>query len=166
MTHSEIKSEILSLLRETGREGITTTINYLLHSDFFARGCHSHHPWTGGLAQHSLEACRYALTHRGDLSRESVILGTLLHDICTARSPLSYGFPGHGRRSVGILRSVCHLRLTPSESDAIRLHMHGDAPEMATNPLARLVWKADKTSAARRVSLDHPSQYAPQPSSI
>ena len=154
MNTTAIQSEILSLLRETGREGISGTIDYLLQSDFFSRGCHTHHRWTGGLAQHSLEACRYALSHCGDLPRESVIVGTLLHDICTAHSPLSYGIHGHGRRSVAVLGRVCQLRLTPSEREAILLHMHGDAPQMATNPLARIVFKADKVSAARKVSLD------------
>ena len=154
MTPNSIQSEILSLLRETGREGINGTIDYLLQSDFFSRGCHTHHRWTGGLAQHSLEACRYALSHCGDLPRESVIIGTLLHDICTAHSSLSYGIHGHGRRSVEVLGSVCHLGLTSSEHEAILLHMHGDAPQMATNPLARIVFKADKESAAQRVSLD------------
>ena len=163
MTHQQIRSAIISLLNGTGRDGITTTVDYLLHqSDFFRRGCHTHHHWSGGLAQHSLEACRYALAHRGDLPRESVILASLLHDICTAHSPLSYGIRGHGRRSVDILENVCHLCLTPAERDAIRLHMHRDASEMATNPLARLVWKADKESAARRVSLDHPTQHNTQ----
>ena len=154
MNPTAIKSEIIALLRETGREGINGTIDYLLQSDFFSRGCHSHHRWTGGLAQHSLEACRYALSHCGDLPRESVIIGTLLHDICTAHSALSYGIHGHGRRSVAVLGRVCQLRLTPSEREAILLHMHGDAPQMATNPLARIVFKADKVSAARKVSLD------------
>lgn len=154
MTQTSIQSEILSLLRKTGRDGINGTIDYLLQSDFFSRGCHSHHRWTGGLAQHSLEACRYALSHCGSLPRESVILGTLLHDICTAHSSLSYGIHGHGRRSVAVLGRICHLRLLSSEREAILLHMHGDAPQMAANPLARIVYKADKESAARKVSLD------------
>ena len=153
MTRNEIQSEILTLLEGTQREGIAQTISYLLRSDYFNVGCHSHHRWTGGLAQHSLEACRYALSRRGDLPRESVVLGALLHDICTAHSPLSRGIRGHGRRSVTVLERVCGLNLLPSERDAIRLHMHGDAREMATNPLARLVFKADKVSAARRINL-------------
>jgi hypothetical protein len=32
--------------------------------------------------------------------------------------------------------------------EAIKLHMHRNAKEMDSNPLARLVWKADKVSAA------------------
>jgi len=153
MTRNEIQTQILSLLESTQREGISRTIDYLLRSDYFATGCHSHHRWTGGLAQHSLEACRYALSNCGELPRESVILGTLLHDICTAHSPLSSEIHGHGRRSVAVLEKVCGLTLLPAEREAILLHMHGDARQMTTNPLARLVFKADKVSAARRINL-------------
>lgn len=153
MTRNEIKLQILTLLEGTQREGISRTINYLLRSDYFAIGCHTHHCWNGGLAQHSLEACHYALSHCGDLPRESVILGTLLHDICTAHSPLSRGLHGHGRRSVAVLERVCDLNLLPAEREAILLHMHGDARQMNTNPLARLVYRADHVSAGNHVNL-------------
>lgn len=153
MTRSEIKSEILTLLEGTRREGIASTIDYLIQSDYFATGCHTHHRWAGGLAQHSLEACRYALSNCGSLPRESVVLGSLLHDVCTAHSPLSRGIHGHGRRSVAVLERVCGLTLLPAEREAILLHMHGDARQMTTNPLARLVFKADKVSAARRINI-------------
>lgn len=153
MNRQEIKNEILSLIGETGREGAARTIDYLLGSNFFSARCHSHHRWVGGLAQHSLEACRWGLAHAGELPRESVILGTLLHDVCTSWSSATRGIGGHGRRSVAILGSICRLSLTPEEREAILLHMHGTDPRMGTNPLARLVWKADKESAARRVTL-------------
>ena len=153
MTRTQIRSQILSLLSDISREGIADTINYLLGSDYFSAGCHSHHRWPGGLAQHSLEACRYALSNCGNLSRESVIIGTLLHDLCTAHSPLARDIHGHGRRSVAILEKVCGLTLLPAEREAILLHMHGNAGAMDTNPLARLVFKADKISAARRFPL-------------
>jgi CTP:molybdopterin cytidylyltransferase MocA len=46
------------------------------------------------------------------------------------------------------------LNLTSDEREAILLHMHGDAPQMQTNSLARLVWKADKVSAAGKAKLN------------
>ena len=147
MTRQQIKEEILNLLSGTGREGIAETIDYLLSSTYFSAGCHSHHHYEGGLARHSLEACRWALSHRGAIPADSVVIATLLHDLCTARSRRSAGIGGHGRRSERILREVCHLPLTKEESEAIRLHMHKEALFLKGNPLARLVWQADKTSA-------------------
>lgn len=52
-----------------------------------------------------------------------------------------------------ILEDVCHLPLTGEEREAILLHMHKEALFLKGNPLARLVWLADKTSAAGRVPL-------------
>lgn len=148
MSRNQIQDEIVSLLLGTGREGIRETVDYLLGSTYFKARCHHHHRYEGGLAQHSLEACKWALHHAHGIPAESVILGTLLHDTCTAWSPKARGIKGHGRRSVDILQRICHLSLTDAERDSILLHMHGSAPQMLTNPLARLVWKADKVSAS------------------
>ena len=145
------QNTIESLLLGTGREGVDRVVGYLRDSNFYTARCHTHHRFEGGLAAHSLEACRHALANAGGIPRDSVILGTLLHDVCTARSEAAAGIGGHGRRSVRILSDVCGLRLSGEESDAIRLHMHGHAPQMQTNPLARLVWRADKASAGGRV---------------
>lgn len=147
MTRQQIRDEIIRLLGETGREGAQQTIDYLLGSTFFSARCHSHHHFAGGLAQHSLEACRWALDHRGTIPTESVVIATLLHDVCTARSSRAAGIKGHGSRSVRILEDVCNLRLTSDERDAIRLHMHKEALWRKGNRLARLVWIADKVSA-------------------
>ena len=148
MTRQQIQDEIVDLLLGTGREGIRETVDYLLGSTFFKAHCHSHHHFDGGLARHSLETCRWALRHCAGIPRDSVILGTLLHDVCTSWSPRARRIRGHGRRSVTILERLCHLSLTPEEKDSILLHMHGSDPRVRTSPLARLVWKADKVSAA------------------
>lgn len=66
MTRQQIKEEILGLLRGTGRKGIEQTIGYILGT-YFTAHCHSHHRGEGGLARHSLEACRWALSRRGDI---------------------------------------------------------------------------------------------------
>ena len=153
MDERQIRQEIIRLLLGTGREGVTETVEYLLSSSFFQACCHTHHRFAGGLARHSLEACRWALAHAGGLPSESVILATLLHDTCTARCDLTRGIKGHGRRSVRILEEVCGLRLTDAEREAIALHMHKEALWKRDNPLAGLVWRADKTSAAGRIPL-------------
>ncbi len=145
---SELQTELLRRLQSTGREGMTETIAYLKDSDYFSVGCHRHHRYAGGLARHSLETCDYALRNRGELPEDSVIIATLLHDVCTAHSSAARHIHGHGRRSIQILREICHLQLTQEEREAILLHMHPDAAAMRTNPLARLVCRADKLSAA------------------
>lgn len=148
MNTTEIQTTLLHRLQSTGREGMTETIAYLTSSDFFSVGCHGHHRYAGGLARHSLEACDYALAKRGELPEDSVIIATLLHDICTAHSGAAQHIHGHGRRSIHILKEICHLKLTQEENEAILLHMHPGAAAMLTNPLARLVCRADKISAA------------------
>lgn len=154
MKEAQIKAEIITRLRATERPGIENVIEYLNGSDFFRAGCHSHHHYTGGLAKHSLEACQHALANRGDLPENSVVIAALLHDLGTSHSPAARGIHGHGRRSVGILGRVCHFHLTEEEFETIKLHMHGNAREMKTNPLARLVNLADHRSAGGHVALD------------
>lgn len=160
MTDEQTRQNILRLLRSTNREGIEGVIDYLCKSDFFRVRCHSHHHVAGGLAQHSLEACQFALSHSSGLSRDSVILGALLHDVCTSHHHDAMSIHGHGRRSVGILRDICGLRLTDEEAAAIKYHMHFRVPGVRPNRLVHLVWLADKASAAGRVHLkaDRPGQ--------
>lgn len=147
MRNEEIKQNIIGLLRSTGRNGIDSTIAYLERSDYFRTRCHSHHRYFGGLARHSLEACGYALANAGDIPASSVIIATLLHDVCTSKSHETNWIEGHGRRSVRILETICGLRLSRAEREAILLHMHGKAPQMKVNQLAALVNKADHVSA-------------------
>ena len=153
MSTSEIQTELLTRLQSTGREGMTETIAYIKGSDYFSVGCHRHHKYAGGLARHSLETCDYALKNRGELPEDSVIIAALLHDICTAHSGAARHIHGHGRRSIQILREICHLKLKQEEREAILLHMHPEAAIMRTNPLARLVCRADKLSAAGLVRM-------------
>ena len=147
MKNEEIRQNIISLLRSTGRQGIEATIAYLERSNYFRARCHSHHRHFGGLARHSLEACGYALANAGDIPAGSVIIATLLHDVCTSRARDTVWIQGHGRRSVRILEAICGLDLNRDEREAILLHMHGRAPQMKTNRLAALVNRADHVSA-------------------
>ena len=51
---SETKTEIISLLSDINREGISNVIAYLDKSDYFTAHCYHHHRYDGGLAEHSL----------------------------------------------------------------------------------------------------------------
>ena len=152
------KEEFLRLLRSTGREGVEDLIQELERLGFFtAPASAGHHLNTeGGLVQHSLNVCRVALRLRDEMEAlcpaikgqcpdDSVILASLLHDVCKAdvykrtvkRRKNALGqwedaegyrcsyrdFPmGHGEKSVIVL--LCAgLQLTDEEMLAIRWHM-------------------------------------------
>jgi len=93
------KREFIDLLKSTGREGVDDLIEYLdegRNHFFTAPASVNHHLNTdGGLLQHSLNVCHAALKLREltlamrpdlepRLSRDSVIIASLLHDICKA----------------------------------------------------------------------------------
>lgn len=90
------KEEFIELLKSTGREGVEDLLEYLEEgkNDFFRAPASTrfHLNEEGGLCQHSLNVCHAGLKLRelaiaerpdleSDLSRESVIVVTLLHDI-------------------------------------------------------------------------------------
>ena len=93
------KQEFIELLRSTGREGIDDLIDYLdegRNHFFTAPASVNHHlNCDGGLLEHSLNVCHAALKLRelaiaerpeleNQLKRDSVIIASLLHDICKA----------------------------------------------------------------------------------
>lgn len=152
------QEEFESLLRSTNREGIEYVIEDLERDGFFeapaSAGHHLNVP--GGLCQHSLNTCRAGLmiyeglgkidaASAGEVKRESVIIATLLHDVCKTdiykRSvkkkknnlgqwedvegyKVTYKkFPmGHGEKSVMMLL-LSGLDLHDDEMLAIRWHM-------------------------------------------
>ena len=152
------KEEFIELLRSTGRNGVDDTIESLDEMGFFtAPASAGHHLNTeGGLVLHSLNTCRAALavwegmkilepSIAGEVERDSVIIASLLHDVCKAdiyvRSvkkrknaigqwedcegyKISYkNFPmGHGEKSV-ILLLCSGLEMSDDEMLAIRWHM-------------------------------------------
>ena len=152
------KEEFLSLLRSTGRDGVEYVIEDLEKAGFFTAPASAGHHLNceGGLVAHSLNTCKAALIiweHMNELDpslhnevkRESVILASLLHDVCkediykrsvvrrknqmgvwedTEGYKVSYkNFPmGHGEKSVVLL--LCSgLELHDDEMLAIRWHM-------------------------------------------
>ena len=154
------KAEFIELLKSTGREGIDDLIDMLdegkMHF-FPAPASVNHHLNSdGGLLIHSLNTCKAGLRLRDliiemkpelepMLKRESVIIATLLHDICKAdiyvpaikkrkgedgiwREVDSYdvsyrNFPmGHGEKSA-MLALMSGLEIYDDELLAIRWHM-------------------------------------------
>ena len=152
------KNEFIELLRSCKRDGIDDVINDLEEWGFFeAPASAGHHlNVTGGLVMHSLNTCKAALkvwegmkelepTLEKETPRESVILASLLHDVCKTdiykptmkRKKNAMGvwedvpgynvsyknFPmGHGEKSV-ILLLCSGLEMTDAEMLAIRWHM-------------------------------------------
>lgn len=133
------RNKIISLLRETKREGMENVIQYLDESGFYEApsSIYRHHNWRGGLAEHCLGVCMTALANGEGLPRDSVIIAGLLHDICKANKlfydengniqHLQNHIHGHGYRSVKILKQ-CGLKMTEDERRAIRWHMGGHHP--------------------------------------
>lgn len=154
-----MKNKFIELLRSTKREGIDRVIDYLENkSDFFTAPASTafHGNYEGGLVEHSLNCCNLGLSIRevilkqkpeleSKISKESVIIATLLHDICKANLyvgeiksrknalgmwekyngyTVDYSkFPiGHGEKSV-IMLLMIGLKLSSDEILAIRWHM-------------------------------------------
>lgn len=158
MTKEQIRNEIIRLLESTQREGMEEVINAIETLGFFEAPASTkfHLNYAGGLAEHSLNVCKVALMLRKQmiemkpelkehLPEESVIISTLLHDVCKAdiykeaikkRQNASgkweeyqgydvdyNNFPlGHGEKSVIVLLKM-GLDLTDDEIMAIRWHM-------------------------------------------
>ena len=152
------QQEFEALLRSTGREGIEYVIEDLEKDGFFEAPASSDHHLNiqGGLCQHSLNVCKAGLmiweglktldpSGVNNVKRESVIIATLLHDVCktdiykrTVKKRknklgqwedsegyrVSYkDFPmGHGEKSV-IMLLCSGLELHDDEMLAIRWHM-------------------------------------------
>ena len=139
------RERIIGLLRSTKRNGIENVISLLDSSDYFTVGCHSHHQYTGGMADHALETLNIArMTARG-IPEDSLIICCLLHDLCDIYGHWRY--KGHGQRSADLAAKHCGLKLSKDEWNAIRYHMRIGPKRPDNTALGRAVYYADKTSA-------------------
>lgn len=135
---NSIQEEIIKLLKSTGRENIDNVISWMKENHFFEAPASVmyHNNCAGGLAKHSLDVYRKAseLNEEIRLPQSSVIICSLLHDICKADQYYinSEGKPirneetckkGHGRRSMFILKCKCQLPLNYDEEMAVWWHM-------------------------------------------
>lgn len=154
------KENFVSALRNCNREGTEALLTELENLGFFKAPASSkfHGSYEGGLCEHSLNVMKEALAIRKAqielcncleplLSEESVVVASLLHDVCKAdvykveekfrkdkdgkwEKYKAYGVDysglpvGHGEKSViRILRTG--FKLTDEEIVAIRWHMSG-----------------------------------------
>lgn len=168
-----LKKEFCDLLRSTEREDIEYVIEDLSEMGFFEAPASTrfHLCYEGGLCEHSLNVCRTALMVRENvlkvnpslekaLRKDSVIIASLLHDVCKADIykpvikkkkdasgqiidvegwDVDYSrFPlGHGEKSVIVVLRM-GFSLTDEEIMAIRWHMTAwdlpfQSPEMKNN---------------------------------
>ena len=89
------KENIINRLRETNRENIEKVIDYMEGNGFFDRGCHRHHRYDGGLAEHAWQTYQMAMKEEADnkrlhpdvplLDKDSLAICALLHDFCDCR---------------------------------------------------------------------------------
>ena len=175
-----VKEEFLMLLKSINREGMDELINFIERSDFFKAPASTrfHGSYEGGLLEHSLNVykilsekvknCPIEL----NVSQDSIIIMSLLHDICKANfykvdyrnakndlgvwekvpyytidDTIPYG---HGEKSVMMISE--YIKLTVEEKYAIRWHMGFTEPkEMYSTigqaykkyPIALLLHEAD-----------------------
>ena len=175
------KEKFIELLQSTGRRGVDDVIETLEKQGFFEAPASTrfHLAYEGGLLEHSLGVCRIALMVRKQvllvkpelepqLSVESIILTTLLHDVCKAEIykraikrrknergiwedyegyDVDYSdYPaGHGEKSVIVLLQS-GLELTKEEVLAIRWHMSAwDLPFQSYELMGSLNAAREKT---------------------
>ena len=169
----DLQLKFQEMLFSTNREGIVNVIERLEELDFFKAPASTkfHLSHAGGLLEHSMNVCDMALGLRelmirkkenlqDMLPKDSVIISSLLHDVCKAdiykttikkqKNALGIWTPvagydvdysyfplGHGEKSViWILQNG--LKLTTDEIIAIRWHMTAwdlpfQSPEMKGN---------------------------------
>ena len=152
------KEEFVNLLKSTQRDGVDGMIEDLEKLGFFTAPASAGHPLNGagGLTVHALNVCKAALavweamkplepSLNADVSRESIIIASLLHDVCKADAYIPSvrkrrtrigtwedcegykmtfkNFPlGHGEKSLAVTL-LSGIELTDAEMLAIRWHM-------------------------------------------
>jgi hypothetical protein len=154
---NDYKKEFIDLLKKTDRQGVNEVIENLEDLGFFIAPASTnfHSNYKEGLLEHSVKVCRVGLMLREQMIQmnpdlddllpfDSVILATLLHDVCKSeiykpavkKRKNHYGiweeyngydvnysqFPlGHGEKSLYLI-SRC-IDITDEEACAIRWHM-------------------------------------------
>ena len=97
LKQQSLKKEFCDLLRTVNREGIEYVFEDLENLGFFEAPASTrfHLNYDGGLCEHSLNVCKVGLMLREEmikmspevepsLQKDSVIITTLLHDVCKA----------------------------------------------------------------------------------
>ena len=133
---TETKQKIIELLKSTNRKGIPALIECMEHNKFFESPASTkfHGSHKGGLAEHSLgvfeEFEKFNKNYNLGLSRESVIICSLLHDLCKQGAYIkiheSYLYnkshpKGHAALSIKIIKAL--IDLSEQEEMIIKYHM-------------------------------------------
>ena len=161
-----MKEEFIALLKSVNREGIDKLIAYIEKTDFFKAPASTkfHGNYEGGLLEHSLNVyhiLKEKLSHKPyseivQVSEETIILITLLHDLCktnyytvdyrnkknadgvwvkepyyTVNDTIPYG---HGEKSVMMISKFIELNM--EEMYAIRWHMGFTEPKELYNTIS------------------------------
>ena len=178
-----MEEKFIELLKSTNREGIEDLIDFLKKTDFFTAPASTrfHGSFEKGLLEHSMKV--YEILKEKvktsiipiNVPDESIIIISLLHDICKANyyktdyrnaknelgvwekvpyytvdDTIPYG---HGEKSVMMITE--YIKLTPEEKYAIRWHMGYTEPKELYNtigvaykkyPIALLTHEADLES--------------------
>lgn len=179
-----MKEEFISLLQSVQRDGIDKLISYLEKSDFFKAPASTrfHGNYEGGLLEHSLNVYHLLkeklqqkpFSEYVQASDETVILITLLHDICktnyytvdfrnkknedgvwikepyyTVNDTIPYG---HGEKSVMMITKF--VELTMEEMYAIRWHMGFTEPKELYNTIGNVYEKFPLAFALHEADLE------------
>ena len=175
---SEVKDKVKELLNKVKRPGIQGLLEFLDKSDYYEAPASTkyHGAYKGGLIEHSYNVYKILKGkieyHKMDISEETLIIVTLLHDLCkvnfyktdfrnaknakgewekvpyyTIEDTIPYG---HGEKSVMMITE--YIKLTNDEKYAIRWHMGFSEPKeqylalgqaFKKYPLALLLHEAD-----------------------
>ena len=178
-----MEEKFIELLKSTKREGIEDLIEFIKKTDFFTAPASTrfHGCYEKGLLEHSMKVYEILKQKAStavipiNTPEESIILITLLHDICKANfykvdyrnaknalgvwekvpyytidDTIPYG---HGEKSVMMITE--YIKLTPEEKYSIRWHMGYTEPKELYNtigaaykkyPIALLTHEADLES--------------------
>lgn len=151
MMYLENKERFLTLCRSVEREGMNELLEWLEESDFYRAPASTkyHGSYPGGLLEHSLNVYDemkrlLAVYPEIQVPEESIIIASLLHDICKVNFYVSekrnrknefgqwesydsytirekFCFGGHGSKSVYLLQNF--IKLKPFEAIAVNCHM-------------------------------------------
>ena len=132
----EMQNMIAVMLRATERQGVESMLAWMEKTGFFVSPASTryHGCYAGGLARHSLNV--YALLDElnGNLDigcpQESLVIATLLHDVCKVGAYLGSTKPyswnraqPKGHAMLSLLRIQPHIQLNELETKMIKFHM-------------------------------------------
>ena len=139
---------IIALVESLNRDGKDQVIEFLKESNFATARCHKHHKYRGGLKDHTLEVYDLMMKRRGNISKESVTICALFHDLGKAKSiHIRTSRKTHQYRSVEIL-DICGFPLTTEERRAIHDHHKKDLTYV-TNSIRHCLSSSDMTSSGQ-----------------